>query len=207
MDAQGQIWGWGDNEYGTLPGCPRHNQYSPVLLSISGQFTALATAGETAFGLDAEGQLWGWGRNDLYQVGNDNPGKIADTPLPVLLPEGTAIRRVLAYNAHTAVLTENGQLWVWGSLSHGQGNTGRRMTKSLPLDATPEAPLLDADVGSLQMVALDTSGTVWGIGGGEYGQTGNGRQNAYYVTQWVDTGLHLLEASSISILTEGGPIP
>ena len=80
---------------------------------------------------------------------------------------------------------------MWGSLSHGQSNTGRRLSKSLPVDATPESALLDAAVGSLQIVALDQGGEVRGIGGGEYGQTGSGR-SAYYVTQWTDTGLNLL---------------
>ena len=192
-DADGDIWGWGDNEYGTLPGVTERVRTTPAKLSVSGRFTAVYAAGQTAFGLDAEGRLWGWGRNDLYQAGSDQAGKLAPEPVPVLLPEGTAVARVLAYNSHTAVLTEDGQLWVWGNLAHGQSGTGRRLTKSLPLDAAPGTAFLDAAVGSTQIAALTEEGEVWCIGGGEYGQTGSGRA-AYYVCEWAPTGLHLLES-------------
>ncbi|MDO4484539.1 MAG: hypothetical protein Q4C54_08975 [Clostridia bacterium] len=192
QDANGDLWGWGDNEYGQLTDASRYkNVLIPVRLSVSGRFTKLACGGDIAFGVDADGVLWAWGRNDYYQLGVKSVGEKTNTPVKVDLPDGLAIKKVYAYNSHTAALTEDGGLWTWGGVYHGQVGNGKRPWRDIAHEACPESGVVDAAVGSLQSYILTEDGTVFGNGCNEYGQVGAFPKMRYYVPLWMNTGLNL----------------
>ena len=192
LDGDGAIWGWGDNEYGQLGDITKwKNVLEPAKLSFSGRFVQIACGGDVAFGVDEEGVLWAWGRNDYYQLGVKDVNERTQTPVRVALPEGTRVSRVMAYNSHTAAITDQGALWQWGSVYHGQVGNGTRVWRDVPTVACPVSGVVDADVGSLQSYLLLEDGTVMGCGCNEYGQTGGFHRLVYYVTNWTDTGLNL----------------
>ncbi len=197
MDENGDIWGWGDNEHGQLlEASKRKRVLTPTKLSISGRFVQIACGGDHALGIDGDGRLWAWGRNDYYQLGTKTKGKIVEEPIAVTFPEGyenVRIARVYAYNSHTAAVSENGALWVWGSVYHGQMGNGVTASKSLPMEPCPAEGVVEADVGSLQTYALLEDGSLMGCGCNEYSQTGAFKWKAdYYVRSWKDTGLNLM---------------
>ena len=197
MDRQGQIYGWGDNEFGQLvDASPYRNILSPTLLSISGRFCAIACGGDIGLGLDDEGNLWSWGRNDYLQLGNADVRQKSNVPVRVQFPEKVSIESMVAYNAHSAARSADGGLWQWGSVYHGQMGIGKQPSKSLPLMASPEKSVLDYAVGSLQSYVLTSDGEVYGAGCNEYSQTGAFKYRTdYYVTSWKDTGLNLLSGT------------
>lgn len=194
MDAQGQIYGWGDNEFGQLLDASRGaNILNPTLLSVSGQFVKIACGGDIAFGIDHEGTLWSWGRNDYLQLGNNTVKGRTSTPVKVLFPESVVITDVLAYNAHSAAITDQGALWQWGSVYHGQMGIGKQPSRSLPLQASPAEHVFGSAVGSLQSYVLLDDGSLYGAGCNEYSQTGAFKHRTdYYVLSWMDTGLNLM---------------
>ena len=196
LAEDGTIWGWGDNEWGQLVDASKwKNVLEPTQLSISGRFTQIACGGDIACGIDPDGTLWAWGRNDYWQLGVKNINKRTQEPVRVGLPEGTVVVRVLAYNSHTAAVTDEGALWQWGGVFHGQVGNGNRPWRDVPVEACPAHGVLDTDVGSLQSYVLLEDGTVMGCGCNEYGQTGAFRRMKYYVSDWMNTGLNLKTAT------------
>lgn len=191
LDAAGELWGWGDNEYGQLLDASNYrNVLSPVRLSVGSRFHQVACGGDIAFGVDDAGVLWAWGRNDYWQLGTDQVKDKTNVPVQVMLPEGLRIAEIYAYNSHTSVRTEEGALWTWGGVYHGQVGNGKRPWRDLPRMACPESGVADAAVGSLQSYVLLEDGTVMGCGCNEYGQTGAFRRMKYYVPKWMNTGLN-----------------
>ena len=193
MDRENVIYGWGDNEYGQLGNTGNaRNLLRPEILSFSGQFSVIACGGDTAYGLDYDGKLYAWGRNDYYQLGNPNIGKMTSTPVPVALPDKVKIAKIQAYNAHVGVITQEGALWQWGSVYHGQVGNGLTKSKALPQAACPENGVTLFDVGSLQSYFVSVDGEVFGAGCNEYSQSGAFKwRSDYYVREWKDTGLNL----------------
>ncbi len=193
MDSEGNIYGWGDNEFGQLLDASRgSNILSPTLLSISGLYTQIACGGDTAFGVDSEGILWAWGRNDYLQLGTVRAKGYSNVPLQVQFPESVVTKEIKAYNAHSAAISDDGGLWQWGSVYHGQMGIGKQPSRSVPIAASPESNVIDCAVGSLQSYVLLDDGTLLSAGCNEYSQTGAFKHRTdYYVLSWEDTGLNL----------------
>ena len=201
MDADGNIWGWGDNESGQLLEASKGGAVtSPTLLSISGRFTKVACGGSTAFGLDAAGVLWAWGKNDYGQMGTDDVRQSSSEPVRVELPEGLEITQIHAYNAHSAVVTAEGQVYQWGRTYSGQLGNGTRPTRSLPTLACPEeAPVVEAATGSSCTYVLLTDGTIRTSGYSEVGQTGAFPTSKGYISTWQNPGLNLYEGTWVDL--------
>ncbi len=195
MDEEGNIWGWGDNESGQLllTGKKNTKVKEPTKLSVSGQFTQIACGGSTAFGLDHEGRLWSWGKNDYWQMGTNEVGKNSSEPRQVMLPEGLHIKEIHAYNSHTAVLTEEGEVYQWGRTYSGQLGNGKRPYRSLPLKACPEDGAVEqVATGSSSTYVLLEDGIIRTSGYSAVGQTGAFHTSKGYICNWQNTGLNLI---------------
>lgn len=193
MAADGTVWGWGDNEYGQLgDGLKLKDVTKPTKLAVSGMYKTVACGGDVGFGIDENGKLWAWGRNDYWQLGTKSVSKYTKTPVEVSLPEGTVVTEIYAYNSHTAAITNEGALWQWGGVFHGQVGNGERPWRDVPQEACPASGVVGTAVGSLQSYLLTEDGTLYGCGCNEYGQTGAYRRMRYYVDRWMNTGLNLV---------------
>ena len=193
MDAEGKLFGWGANDYGQLAGASKSKWVGePVELPLNNKFSSVCCGGGSVYGLCPDGSILSWGQNDYLQLGRKTRGAFTPEAGEVELPEGVQFKTLQAYNGHVSLLDTQGRLFVWGCLAHGQANTGKRPSKSLPVEATPDAPVLMAAVGSVQSAAVLENGRVVTIGGSEYGQSGAFSKGIYYVTNWADTELDLL---------------
>jgi len=111
LQANGDLYGWGDNGWGTV-GCGNIGPQTSVPCLIMENVTQVIGGVANGFALDTNGGVWGWGTNSWSQLG---PGsfKYRDVPVPIVLNEDARLIGG-AYSSAFAV-TEEGHVWVWGS--------------------------------------------------------------------------------------------
>ena len=103
------------------------------------------------------------------------------TPTAVVVPNTTFTSIAFNQNASSA-LDSNGQLWSWGDNASGQlclGDTAQRIvpTQVAPFLTAP-ASLVAISRGYDHLLALDSTGKVWGCGLNSVGQLGDGTSGA-----------------------------
>lgn len=190
LDASGVVYAWGEGDYGQLGGRKINYQLEPQPVDLGGlKVKAIACGGDTSYFLCEDNTLWAMGRNDYWQLGRDDVGGDSAVPVQVKLPSAVLIDRVIAYNSHTMVLSKDGQVWIWGISSSGQLGLGDRPGKSLPVLCREN--VVDADVGSLACVLLQSDGTVVATGLNKYAQTGTLYKVYHMVAEWAANGVNL----------------
>ena len=181
LDADGQLWGWGDNEHFELSPEKKATIPTPVKIDTCDIDIAYIDAcGGSIVLLDAEGTLWTWGRNDFHQLGYNTKGKATKEPQAVPLP--LPVTYVAAYSSQTYAILEDGSLWSWGNNSYGQLGQGFRSSST---EGVLPAKVWDSDVvlvqgGSLLCIAMLRDGTVLSAGISKFGQQGEGTADSKY---------------------------
>ncbi|HIF22161.1 MAG TPA: RCC1 repeat-containing protein, partial [Gemmatimonadetes bacterium] len=97
-----------------------------------------------------DGSLRSWGGNDSGQLGTGSTGGGgAAVSTPLGLPPVTALA---AGNDHVLALTDDGQVWAWGSNDAGQ------LGRSTPLSASDGAPGLSDMIGTIANPGFTVAG-------------------------------------------------
>ena len=112
LTYSGELWAWGNNDYGRLGDGSTDNRDNPVLI-MSGVSELFMGRGY-AIALTADGAVYTWGRNDRGQLGD---GTAENQYSPVRILEN--VQEVSASNGQNIALTRDGELWLWGSNMHG----------------------------------------------------------------------------------------
>ena len=182
LDADGQLWGWGDNEFQQLiPDAKMKFVKTPVAIDTGDIDIAYIDAcGASVVLLDTQGTLWTWGCNTHHQLGYDTKGKTTNAPMAVPLP--LPVKYVAAYSSQTYAILEDGSLWSWGNNSYGQLGQGFRSSAS---EGVLPGKCWDKDVvlvqgGSLFCIAMLEDGTLLSAGISKFGQQGEGGSKSKY---------------------------
>ncbi|HEY3234413.1 MAG TPA: hypothetical protein VGJ84_06835, partial [Polyangiaceae bacterium] len=158
LRADGTLWCWGDNEYGTLGDGTTVNRSSPVQVTALGASVASVAPGATC-AVDRDSALWCWGINRAGQVGD---GTTIDRSTPVRV---TALGDGVAQGASgwtTCALKRDGTLWCWGANEYGQVGDGTTVDKSTPLlVAALGTNVAGVTVGPGRTCAFKQDGTLW----------------------------------------------
>jgi alpha-tubulin suppressor-like RCC1 family protein len=184
----GSLWAWGDNRMG-LFGTNNYNNVSPHSMrreiSSSTNWKQIdvnsATTQSMALGLKTDGTLWRWGANyGNYPPGGRNiyasPIQLANYGLTTWSTFSCATYSG-SYNSKVAAIrsTDN-TLWFWGgSLIIGgfPASAYNNPTASPIQEKSFSADWSSVSFGFDHLSAIKTNGTLWTIGGNDYGQVGN----------------------------------
>ena len=144
-----RAWCWGLNDRGQLgDGTVGDFRSSPVRVGSAFSTYRVVSAGGSGFavqggppnilfeshtcGLSAEGAIECWGANTYGQLGNGS-FEDAAVPIPILAP-GLRFRSVTAGGRHTCAVSEELEVYCWGSNSNGQlGNASAGLRSSVPV--------------------------------------------------------------------------
>lgn len=193
LDSVGRLWGWGQNSNGVLG--PMKNKKKTVYITEPTEIdllkdihvTQIAAGSDFGYALDDSGVIWAWGRNDYWQIGSSEAkGDSPDGIYRVEIPE--PVSRVIAYNAHSMAITENGNVYIWGSVSAGQMGTGKKTSKSLPVCCWDKGNAVDGSVGSLICAIVTEDGVSYTAGYNKYYQMGDGTNRSNY--HWNHFGVN-----------------
>jgi alpha-tubulin suppressor-like RCC1 family protein len=137
-------------------------------VSVGISFTCtLATTGDT----------YCWGRNSAGQLGN---GTQTEASQPVLVSDPASgpvtFVSVSAGGVHTCALASNGQVFCWGSNSHGQLGTGTTDNAAVPVAVFSNLTFESVSAGQGHTCGVTTDGDAYCWGSNDIGQLGNGTQ-------------------------------
>uniref|UniRef100_A0A2K6DS06 Regulator of chromosome condensation n=1 Tax=Macaca nemestrina TaxID=9545 RepID=A0A2K6DS06_MACNE len=142
----------------------------PALVSIPEDVVQAEAGGMHTVCLSKSGQVYSFGCNDEGALGRDTSVKGSEMiPGKVELQE--KVVQVSAGDSHTAALTEDGHVFLWGSFWDNNGVIGllEPMKKSMvPLDV----PVVKVASGNDDLVMLTADGDLYTLGCGEQGQLG-----------------------------------
>lgn len=82
-------------------------------------------------------------------------------------------KEVAAGYAHSAVLTEEGEVWCFGRNDFGQIGNGTTTRSATPQKAKVNVKFTSVTAGKNHTVAIDENGMIWAWGDNQYGQVGN----------------------------------
>eukprot|EP00753_Platysulcus_tardus_P012773 PLAT3541.4.p1 GENE.PLAT3541.4~~PLAT3541.4.p1 ORF type:complete len:1370 (-),score=495.48 PLAT3541.4:66-4175(-) len=151
VHASGDVYTWGSNTYGRLGHGDRKDRHTPTrVASLEKQPVQHVSLGYMhAAAVTIHGQLLVWGSGVTGKLGLGAPGATADfsvpSPVQLHLPSSMRVRTVSCGNAHTAAVTRDGRLWVWGCGDGGRLGLGADRQETLLTPVMVES-LRDIDV-------------------------------------------------------------
>lgn len=154
--ANGQMAGWGANDFAQLATGQAVFLPAPLRLNLPGARLVAVTAGSRhSLALDDTGKVWAWGDNSSGQLGLGHTRPVTGPTLVTGLP-GRALL-VAAGAQHSAALLAGGSVWVWGSNNRGQmasGKTDAFAVQAQPVRVAAMGPVFDLAVGDDFVLAL-----------------------------------------------------
>ncbi len=175
LDDSGTVWLWGDDRYGQLgDNGTAAEQDSPVLIKQVSNGLHIAAGGNNSMAQTQDGSVWVWGG--------------VNTKVPARVPGLTGTITAISTNdAGTFGLKNDGTLWNITNSGGLQAN----QVPGISNVATVSSGYVHFYGGTSTQyeygsttVALN-NGTVWSVGGNNYGQLGDGTTNNVHQWNWV----------------------
>lgn len=180
IDEYGNLWGWGNNEYGQLGiGSTELYKTTPVQIKDGTRFEKICSGQQHSLAIDEDGNLWAWGYNEYGQLGD---GTTEDKLTPVQIKVGTKFKEIYAELVHSLAIDEYGNLWAWGYNGYGQFGDGTTEDKLTPIQIKDGTKFKEIAAGEYHSLAIDEAGNLWTWGYNESGQLGNGNIEEYIST-------------------------
>jgi hypothetical protein len=172
LDAQGQVWAWGDGNSGQL-GQGTTTTGSAVPLQVPGlsDVRAIAAGGLGSLALAADGQVFAWGALSSDRASTLGAPQL--TPKPVF----SGATAISAGYRHAFIRGNDGAWYGWGANTDGEVGTGDKVERPSPVRLTLPTPfgavaagggnIIDSGRNYLtysewaQSYGLDAEGVVW----------------------------------------------
>jgi hypothetical protein len=119
LDATGQAWCWGWDNYGEtgVGPTPTHRILTPNAVQQGGlAFVRIAAGGNQSCALTSDGHAYCWGEGKLIGDGTNNPTK---TPVATAQPDTVHFSELDAGTGGTCGTVVGSGAWCWGDNSHG----------------------------------------------------------------------------------------
>lgn len=136
--ADGEVWNWGDGQFGQLGDGSFSYSSVPVQVDLpAGTYaTQIYAGGDDAanaheVALLNTGAVVAWGENGSMQLGNGSHVN-SDVPVYVNVPAGVSVTYVAAGGSTSYLVDANGDLWSWGDDNLGQAGTGNTHANVYP---------------------------------------------------------------------------
>ncbi|XP_063089371.1 probable E3 ubiquitin-protein ligase HERC1 [Cavia porcellus] len=167
--TEGEVFSWGDGDYGKLGHGNSSTQKYPKLIQgpLQGKVVVRVSAGYRHSAAVAEdGELYTWGEGDFGRLGH---GDSNSRNIPTLVKDISNVGEVSCGSSHTIALSKDGRT-VWsfgggdnGKLGHGDTN---RVYKPKVIEALQGMFIRKVCAGSQSSLALTSTGQVyaWGCG-------------------------------------------
>ncbi|XP_052894618.1 probable E3 ubiquitin-protein ligase HERC4 [Anopheles moucheti] len=195
LTKEGKIYACGNNDHGqlghdtdTLPNKrPRMSRFK-LLTSLENYIIMNISCGTAhSLALTNWGQVFSWGSNAVGQLGLDAENGRQQTPRMIKAIGAKHIVQIASGQYHCLALTNNGELYGWGSNSYGQlgiGTTNEKVPTPTLIKSLAGVPIAFIACGGNHSFVVSKSGAIFGWGKNTFGQLGlNDLNSRCYPTQ------------------------
>ncbi|KAK8916413.1 Ultraviolet-B receptor UVR8 [Platanthera zijinensis] len=173
------VWSFGDNSNGALGiSSPLLDAYEPAKVpELPATITAVTSGHYHSLAVNADGEVWAWGRNNEGQLGRgaDAPRSTWCKPERVLGLNNVKVKSAYASGVVSAVIGDDGSLWVWGRSKRGQLGLGKRVMEAImpsKVEALSGQEISKVSFGWGHVLALTRDSKLFGWGYAENGRLG-----------------------------------
>jgi len=131
LTADGSVYIWGRNNFGTLGLDGVSVQLTPVKLPGLSNVVAIAMGAMNSAAITSDGSLYMWGSNRDGQLGNGDYDDVSNNKPEKVPGISNVVAVALGTNVSMAV-TSNGDLYTWGSSTVGMLGDGKTTARSTP---------------------------------------------------------------------------
>ncbi|CAH8270534.1 unnamed protein product [Arabidopsis lyrata] len=176
---------WGSGDYGRLGLGNLDSQWTPAGCSALSDHSirAVACGGAHTLFLTETRRVFATGLNDCGQLGVSDVKSHAMDPLEVSGLDKDILHISAGYY-HSAAITVDGELYMWGKNSSGQLGLGKKAARVVRVPTKVEAlhgiTIQSVALGSEHSVAVTDGGEVLSWGGGGSGRLGHGHQSSLF---------------------------
>jgi alpha-tubulin suppressor-like RCC1 family protein len=173
IDGNGDLWAWGDNEYGQLgTGAVSSAVATPTEIGAGIDWVEVEGGWYMTYGRDSAGNVYSWGTDNAGCLGN---GAAPSVYSPTLVDTG--YRQIAAGKNHFVGIKNDGTLWGWGHNTVGELN-GTPTMQTFPIQMSAATDWVDVSIGSYNTTALRSNGVVYYGGDNNLGTGGQGHTTA-----------------------------
>ncbi|XP_067667414.1 probable E3 ubiquitin-protein ligase HERC1 [Haliotis asinina] len=169
LSVEGEVFSWGDGDYGKLGNGNNSTQKSPKIVQgpLTGKVVKCVSAGyRHSAAVTEDGELYTWGEGDYGRLGH---GDSSSRSLPRHVKDISGVGQVACGSSHTIAVSQDGKT-VWsfgggdnGKLGHGDMN---RQYKPKVIEAFIGMYIRKVACGSQSSLALTSTGQVYAWGSG-----------------------------------------
>ncbi|XP_059157195.1 E3 ubiquitin-protein ligase HERC2-like isoform X2 [Physella acuta] len=193
VTADGKVYGTGYGAGGRLGVGGTDSVSTPTLLEsiqhVLIKKLAVNSGGKHCLALSAEGEVYSWGEGEDGKLGHGNRSP-CDRPRVIESLRGKEVVDIAAGGAHSACITNTGELFTWGKGRYGRLGHGDSEDQSRPklLEALKGYRVTDVACGSgdAQTLCITDDDSVWSWGDGDYGKLGRGGSDGCKVPMKVE---------------------
>ncbi len=187
LNKSGTVLAWGENEYGQLGDGTTDDRAHAAPVPGLTDVKAISAGCYHSLAIKENGSVWAWGYNYYGELGNGKddadytPGDPQELE-PVKVDGLSNVKNVSAGYYYSMAVKQSGTAWTWGYGGYGQIGNGDLDDSKVPerVQSLTNVRTVSAHAYSEHSLALREDGTVWAWGENEYGQLGNGKDEADY---------------------------
>ncbi|XP_011097039.1 ultraviolet-B receptor UVR8 isoform X2 [Sesamum indicum] len=176
---------WGNGDFGRLGLGNLESQWRPKPIFPSAfddqSLQEVACGGAHTLFLTETGDVYATGLNDFGQLGISDSQNYTTEPHRVSRIPKKIIKIAAGYH-HSAAITVDGELYVWGKNANGQLGLGKKAEKIIPLPRKVECldgvAIKMVSLGFEHSIAVTDNGEALSWGGGESGRLGHGHESS-----------------------------
>ncbi|KAM6984699.1 putative E3 ubiquitin-protein ligase HERC1 [Aplochiton taeniatus] len=169
VTAEGEVFSWGDGDYGKLGHGNSATQKYPKIIQgpLLGKVVVCVSAGyRHSAAVTNDGELYTWGEGDFGRLGHSDSHS---RNVPTLVKDISGVGQAACGSSHTVAVAQDGRI-VWsfgggdnGKLGHGDTN---RVYRPKVIEALHGYVIRKVCAGSQSSLALTSAGQVfaWGCG-------------------------------------------
>lgn len=199
----GELWCWGDNEYGQLGDGTQESRDLPVRVRRIGDgVRAVATGEAHSCAINRDGRVLCWGKGFHGQLGN---GMAMNSSVPVRARGlGIEVRSIAAGGSHSCAINRFGRAFCWGANDVGQLGNGTTANKFAPEPVTGLRRSVRAiAAGRGHSCAINRVGRAFCWGYNLHGQLGDGTNETRLAPVPVSTATPRFNLRNIATIATG----